>query len=128
MLMSSTTPTNLTDSSVCWLLDLFNSAHNISLERYYPQSRRRHAGTMLTTTKRAIQGRPGGLLHIPKLAARRTQLSRPAFSQIRHGSAVPGKDPDNMGGPGGQETLLDSAALRRYVVPAFCAVFARHVC
>jgi hypothetical protein len=69
---------------------------------------------MLTTTNRAIQGRLSRLLNIPKLAAGGTQLSRPTFIQIRHGSAVPGrKDPDNMGGPGGQESMLDSAALRR---------------
>lgn len=54
---------------------------------------------------------------------------RAAFVQTRNVVDLPSKDPDNMGGPGGQEHYPESAALRRFVTcrPSF-SLHTQRVC
>ncbi|KAL2167474.1 hypothetical protein VTG60DRAFT_1225 [Thermothelomyces hinnuleus] len=57
--------------------------------------------------------------------------SRPNLTQARNWSSFPGKDKDDMGGPGGQEHFPESTAFRRkfrmntmYGVLAACVILA----
>ncbi|SPQ20714.1 f3decbc3-5019-46e8-b3ad-4407bd8b343f [Thermothielavioides terrestris] len=54
------------------------------------------------------------------------KASHPVLArQTRNVAAVPGKDPNNMGGPGGQEHLPESNALRRrYAMTTICGIIA----
>jgi hypothetical protein len=73
--------------------------------------------------KAAVAGRRlGAVLAANRMsvysAPRWRPLARPSFVQTRN-IAVP-RNPDNMGGPGGQEHLPESNALRRYLPIATC--------
>ncbi|KAH6842178.1 hypothetical protein B0I37DRAFT_381324 [Chaetomium sp. MPI-CAGE-AT-0009] len=71
------------------------------------------------------------LRHISKTAA--TSIASPwglplyrrTFSQVRNISSVPGKGPEDMGGPGGQEHFPESTGLRRrYAITTMYGVLA----
>ncbi|KAK4120125.1 hypothetical protein N657DRAFT_169170 [Parathielavia appendiculata] len=79
---------------------------------------------MLTPTNRVAQRRLLTLFRAPTSAGTRSPLQAclPAFIQARHVVNAPNKDKphvlaakqhDDMGGPAGQETLIDSKPLRR---------------
>ncbi|KAK4233301.1 hypothetical protein C8A03DRAFT_38996 [Achaetomium macrosporum] len=66
----------------------------------------------MLTNSRVLQRRLGASLAAATRTATVPRRS-PLVQQIRGVAAVPGKDPDNMGGPGGQEHLPESNSLRR---------------
>ncbi|AEO64798.1 uncharacterized protein THITE_2111148 [Thermothielavioides terrestris NRRL 8126] len=83
---------------------------------------------MLNPKTRVLQRGLGALLSgtrsAPNIGASRP--SHPVLArQTRNVAAVPGKDPNNMGGPGGQEHLPESNALRRrYAMTTICGIIA----
>jgi len=76
---------------------------------------------------RTLQPHLGALLPAARMAASVHPYPTNRFGSIqtRSVAAVPGKNPDNMGGPGGQEHFPESAALRRmYTITTMLGVIA----
>ncbi|KAK4151663.1 hypothetical protein C8A00DRAFT_16981 [Chaetomidium leptoderma] len=81
----------------------------------------------IKTAERRLGTKTSALLRSPHITAPRRRAT--TFIQTRNVAAVPGKGPNNMGGPGGQEHFPESAALRRryamttmYGVLAACSI------
>lgn len=91
---------------------------DIWISPYSPQ--RTGPPTMLTVKAQVVQRRLGGVLTAFRtstcIASCRRPLALPSYVQTRKVAAVPGKpNPDNMGGPGGQEHYPESNPLRRWL-------------